>query len=56
MVLVVKILVLMNSGFAVMCARDGSMENVYKLLLQRLSILISTSALVVVTKKLEFIR
>ena len=43
-----------NSGFAVTCVRNGSMENVLRLHLQRLSISSSTSAQDAVTKGPEF--
>lgn len=47
-------MLMMNSGFAVTCVRNGSMANVLRLHLQRLSISSNTSARVAVTKGLEF--
>lgn len=53
-VLAVIIMALMNSGSVVICVKDGSMVNVLKLLLLRLSTSSNTSALAAVTRGLEF--
>lgn len=45
---------MMSFGFAAMSARDGSMENALRLRPQKLNISSSTSALVAVTRELEF--
>jgi len=51
---VVKAMALMNSGFAVIFARNGSMGNASRLHLPKLSISSSTSAQVAVARGLEF--
>lgn len=53
-VLVVIIMALMNSGSVVICARDGSMVNVLKLLPPRLNTSSNTSAPAAVTRGQEF--
>jgi hypothetical protein len=51
---VVKAMELMSSGFAVICVRNGSMENASRLHLPKLSTSCSTSAQVAVARGLEF--
>ena len=51
---VVKAMELMNSGFAVICVRNGSMGNVSRLHLPKLSTSSSTSAQVAVARELGF--